>query len=127
MTTQRDINVSKPVCLWAGSGVIAVAVLLMIWLINPPCEPSDIQARFLSASCAGDLTQVRSLLRDDRDLSAADLVLGLRLAAMYGHEAVVDELLSSGVNIDARDSNGTTPLFCAVLPCDGTERIARRL
>jgi hypothetical protein len=123
-------NVSKPVCLWAVVGLTGAGTLLMIWLILPPREPRelcDAKCQLSTAAATGDLDEVRNVLRDHRDLSKEDLSTALRMAAMCGQEAVVDELLLTGADVNGRDCTGMTALFSAVIPWEGGDRLTRRL
>jgi len=70
----------------------------------------------------GDLNEVRSLVRDGRDVNAKDSDLGLtplHYAAAGGHVDVVRFLLSAGADVNAIDdaTAGDTPLGHVVQEC----------
>jgi ankyrin repeat protein len=126
MSRAQD-NVAKPICLWAAFGITGVAVWLMVYLISPPREDCPANCQLNSAASAGDLTELRKVLQDHHELSTSDRSAALRLATMYGQEAVVNELLLNGADVNASDPNGNTALFSTAIPWEGGDGLARRL
>ena len=91
-----------------------LAVLIMLGLL-PFSRAGDIY----EAALAGDVEKVGNLIKGNpglakvRDASFSGST-PLHLAAMNGHIKVVDMLLASGAEVDAKDGGGWTPLMRAV-------------
>jgi Ankyrin repeats (3 copies) len=86
---------------------------------------SDPGRAFLEDVLAGDLPRVRASLIADRSLLAAatDEDFGrsippgstaLHLAVRHGHGPIVDALIATGIDLNARNAHGRTPLHDAL-------------
>jgi ankyrin repeat protein len=86
---------------------------------------------FIKAAKRGDLVGLKSLLESDASVIEArdaDGSTALHCATWKGHEAVVEWLISAGVDVQAHNENdhwGTTALHAAAHA--NQARIARRL
>ena len=83
--------------------------------VNPNSKEQDI--RLLEAARSGDLSLVKSLLREGSDVEAADGdgVTPLIFAAMSGHLEIVSELLAAGANRQHSDGMGYDAFRAAML------------
>jgi len=93
---------------------------------NALCDDADLsQDAFFDAAERGDRDEIRRHLAARFDVDATDAEDGytaLLLASECGHVGVVEELVSAGARLDARDSYG-----CVVRPENDTsgETLAR--
>jgi ankyrin repeat protein len=81
-------------------------------------EDSAANAHILDAAKAGDLEQVKALLGVNPDLVFCRDVGGqtpLHMAAAYGHKDVVEVLLATKADVNARNTIGWTPLSMAAM------------
>src|SRR5215203_1908250 len=98
-------EVNRPVWLWAVGCAATVGIALGIQCHNYQAgekyhtKPA-VQLRILAAR--GDASGVRSMIETASELTPADHGVALRLAAVYGQEAVVAALLECGVDPDAK-------------------------
>jgi len=79
----------------------------------------------LQAAMAGYTAEVSALVDGGADLAAVDYskrMTALHYAAMNGGDKIVEVLLTTAVNVEARDYRGQTALHCA-----GGERVFRLL
>jgi ankyrin repeat protein len=85
----------------------------------PPVNPNskDQDVRLLDAARSGELSSVRTLLREGLNIDAADGdgVTPLIFAAMAGHVDVVSELLAAGANRLHTDGMGYDAIRAAML------------
>ncbi|MDH4063794.1 MAG: ankyrin repeat domain-containing protein [Acidobacteriota bacterium] len=98
---------------WGGGAAAAVMVSALMSAV--PMAQSG-RAVVTSAAEAGDLAQVRRLLRDGADVNAAlgDGTTALHQAAMRGDADMVDVLVYAGANVKATTRlGGYTPLHLA--------------
>ena len=89
---------------------IAITFIALIIL------PLTARAEVMEATLANDLPLLRSALVDgDHDVNAttANGSTALHVAAAYGYDEIVAELLSAGANVDARSHLGPTALILA--------------
>jgi uncharacterized protein len=111
--------------------MLSVALgLTMIWTMLPPRTSTAPETDLMLAASSCNLVELRSVLRehtDDGIIGRSELSAALRMAAMYGHDVILEELLSRGADVNARDGHGNTALFMAVIPCEGCDEVARRL
>jgi ankyrin repeat protein len=103
---------------------------IMIWTMLPPRTSSAPSTDLMLAASSCNLVQLRSVLRehaDDGIIGRPELSAALRMAAMYGHRVILDELISRGADVNEPDGQGNTALFMAVIPYKGCDDVARSL
>jgi len=96
---------------------LAVALVLLL-LGGGGCQPSAEQTKaFHAAANRGDLEQVKALLKSEPKLVFSKDTNGmtaLHLAALFGYKKkVVELLLASNAEFNAKDRRGHTPLGAA--------------
>ncbi len=96
-------------CLAATLAVIACG-----WLVGAAAAPES-QRNLAAAAAAGDLAQVRSLLRSGAPVNARDAQgqTALVRAVRAGHLDIVRALIEAKADVNATDRNGLSPLVAA--------------
>src|SRR5690242_7302969 len=78
----------------------------------------DLQIHLFTACFNGDLQSVQYLIglgvKIDNEITEETPDTLLHVAAEHGHFETVKELVLCGANVHTRNSNGDTPIICAV-------------
>ncbi|MBM7789094.1 ankyrin repeat domain-containing protein [Tenggerimyces flavus] len=77
--------------------------------------------RLHQAAVAGDADAIGRFVAEGEDVAAVDdsLLTPLHMACQQGHVEAARALLDAEAPVDARDSYGNTPLWCAVFAFQG--------
>ena len=81
---------------------------------------------FSDAIERGDFNEVKVLLKNEPQLAYtafADGSTPLHLATLCNHKAIVELLISNGADVNAKDDNGSAPIFGAVFDFEAGDRI----
>lgn len=91
--------------------------MLLLLLSGTPAFAMDAQPPLVTAAYRNDLVQVQALLDQKVDINAHNChgFAALHIAALRGHDDIVNELLRQGADVDVRSMFVTsTPLAMAV-------------
>lgn len=111
----KDINARTPLSYAAWNGHLAVVKRLVNAKAHINAEDNIGGTPLYYALCTGHADVANEMLRGSKADAASDIRKKLLLsAAEAGQEKVVQMLIETGVDIDARNARGQTALYCAI-------------